>query len=163
MTVTKVSVPDQQGSESAYSDPKTKPNFSKKFTQVCVEPRPSALNKTLPAFAAKRGCMQHISIDICCRRPLSSKQLHAAAAVDRRDRQTNGRTSDRYIDPAPRTMRTASIRAPVWNFWYDFQPSRVTMSGDALLPVLVLTYLVGLRYSYNSSTVPRGPKVAINY
>ena len=107
MTVTKVSVQDQQGSESAYSDPKTRPNFSKKFTQVCVEPRPSALNKTLPAFAAKRGCMQHISIDICCRRPLSSKQLHAAAAVDRRDRQTNGRTSDRYIDPAPRTMRTA--------------------------------------------------------
>ena len=27
-----------------------------------------------------------------------------AAAVDRRDRQTDGRTPDRYIDPAPHTL-----------------------------------------------------------
>ena len=35
---------------------------------------------------------------------------HAAAAVKRRDRQTNGRTLDRYIDPAPPIMRAVSIR-----------------------------------------------------
>jgi len=31
MTVTKVSVQDQQGSESAYSDPKTKPEYVEKY------------------------------------------------------------------------------------------------------------------------------------
>jgi len=41
---------------------------------------------------------------------LSSKQPHAAAAVDRRDRQTDGRTdADRYIDFTAHTMRAASI------------------------------------------------------
>jgi len=33
MTVTKVSVQDQQGSESAYSDPKTKPKYAEKYTK----------------------------------------------------------------------------------------------------------------------------------
>ena len=33
MTVTKVSVQDQQGSESAYSDPKTKPKYVEKYTK----------------------------------------------------------------------------------------------------------------------------------
>jgi len=33
----------------------------------------------------------------------------AVAAVDRRDRQADGRTPDRYIDPAPHTMRAALI------------------------------------------------------
>jgi len=32
-TVTKVSVQDQQGSESAYSDPKTKPKYVEKYTK----------------------------------------------------------------------------------------------------------------------------------
>jgi len=36
---------------------------------------------------------------------LSSKPSHAAAAVDRRDRRTDGRTPDRSIDPAPHAMR----------------------------------------------------------
>jgi len=44
---------------------------------------------TLPAFAAKRGRLQQISIDICCRRPRSAtSQPRAAATVDRRDRRT---------------------------------------------------------------------------
>jgi len=30
---------------------------------------------------------------------------HAAAAVDREDRQTDGRTFDRFVDAAPHTMR----------------------------------------------------------
>ena len=33
MTVTKLSVQDQQGSESAYSDPKTKPKYVEKYTK----------------------------------------------------------------------------------------------------------------------------------
>jgi len=33
MTVTKVSLQDQQGSESAYSDPKTKPKYAEKYTK----------------------------------------------------------------------------------------------------------------------------------
>jgi len=80
--------------------------------EVRVEPRPSALNITLPAYAAERRLQAYrLSIDICCRRPRSAaNQPNAAAAVDRRHRQTDGRTPDRYIDPAPHTMRAASIR-----------------------------------------------------
>jgi len=65
---------------------------------VCVEPRPSALNKTLPAFAAERRR----------RIPATDRYLQqtATAAVDRRDRQTNGQP-DRYIDPAPRPYYAA--------------------------------------------------------
>jgi len=33
MTVTKVSLQDQQGSESAYSDHKTKPKYAEKYTK----------------------------------------------------------------------------------------------------------------------------------
>jgi len=36
MTVTKVSVQDQQGSESAYSDPKTKPKYVVYFSLISV-------------------------------------------------------------------------------------------------------------------------------
>jgi len=35
--------------------------------------------------------------------------LHAAAAVDRRDRQMDKHLIDRYIGPAPPTMRAESI------------------------------------------------------
>jgi len=81
--------------------------------QVCVEPRPSVLNMTLPAFAAECGRRSEISIDICCPRPnlcSAANQPHAAVAVDRRDRRTDGRTPDHYIDPTPHTMRVASIK-----------------------------------------------------
>jgi len=62
--------------------------------EVRVEPRPSALNITLPAYAAERRLQAYrLSIDICCRRPRSAaNQPNAAAAVDRRHRQTDGRT-----------------------------------------------------------------------
>jgi len=65
---------------------------------VCVEPRPSALNMTLPAFAAERRR----------RIPAIDRYLQqtATAAFDRRDRQTNGQP-DRYIDPAPRPYYAA--------------------------------------------------------
>jgi len=59
---------------------------------------------TRPSFAAERGRLQEISTDIA---GAGANQPHAAAAVDRWDRQTDGRTPDRYIDY---TMRVASIR-----------------------------------------------------
>ena len=76
---------------------------SKLRAHVCIEPRPSDLNMTLPAFAAAGAgaCSRYrsiagtrhpqLSIDVCCPRPSSAaSQPHAAAAVDRRDRQTDG-------------------------------------------------------------------------
>jgi len=78
---------------------------------ICVEPSPSALN----TFAAKRGLQAcQLSIDICCRRPRSAANPPAdAAAVDRWDRQTDGRTPDRYIDLAPRTMRRRQLAGEI--------------------------------------------------
>ena len=46
-----------------------------------------------------------LSIGICCRRPRSAaNQPHVVVAVDRPDRQTDGRTPDRYIDSTPHTV-----------------------------------------------------------
>ena len=49
---------------------------------------------------------------------------HAAAAVvtmmGRTDRQTDGRTPERYTDPAPHTMRTASIILSQLSLWITF-------------------------------------------
>jgi len=75
---------------------------------------------TLPAAAVRARAadiestagtrLRQLSIDICCqRRSSAANQPHVAAAVDRRDRQTDGRTLDRYVDPAPHTMQAASI------------------------------------------------------
>ena len=53
---------------------------------------------TPPAFAAEPGCRRtsHRSISVVDARAHSAaNQPHAAAAVDRRDRQTNGRTDTR--------------------------------------------------------------------
>ena len=73
-----------------------------------VEPRTSALNITLPAFAAERACVSarvsYRSISLS-----AANQPPAAAAVDRQDKETDGWTPDRYIDPAPHTMRRALI------------------------------------------------------
>jgi len=40
---------------------------------------------------------------------LSSKPAAAVATVDRWDRQTDGRTLDCYINPAPHTMQTVLL------------------------------------------------------
>jgi len=68
---------------------------------MSVEPRTSALNMTLPAAGARAPAV----IDAYL---LPAPRLQQAADIDRRDRQTDGRTPDRYIDPAPRTMRTSA-------------------------------------------------------
>ena len=67
--------------------------------QVCVEPRTSALNMTLPAAATRAPV--YIG-----RYLLPAPRLRQE---DRRDRQadglTDGRTPDRYIDLAPHNRR----------------------------------------------------------
>jgi len=84
---------------------------------VCIEPRPSALNVALPASAAELGRrVPAIDRYLVARRRLCSTPLttRRAAPVDRWDRRTDGQTDgrmlDRYIDPAPHTMRAASIK-----------------------------------------------------
>jgi len=73
---------------------------------------------TLPAFAAQRraaapGCgavaagRPALSIDIFARTALSSKPAARRCSV-RLMGQTDGRTPDRFIDPAPHTMRAVS-------------------------------------------------------
>ena len=81
-------------------------------SQVCVEPRTSALNMTLPAAAA-RGLQlsgtwrRQLSIDISTARAPAQQQTcrTSLAAVDRREIQRQ--TPDRYIDL--HRMRVASI------------------------------------------------------
>ena len=56
-----------------------------------------------------------LSIDICCTRPSSTANPpHGAAAVDRRSRQTDGRTDTRPLHRprrhAPHIVQTVSIR-----------------------------------------------------
>jgi len=74
----------------------------------------SAVNVTLPAFAAARRAAGAVAAErrrcrsICPgREALRSKT--AAAVVRQWDRQTDGQTPDRYIDPAPHTMRVVSV------------------------------------------------------
>ena len=99
---------------------------------------------TLPAAAARvpavidrsidgRYAEPTASIDICCTRPISAaNQPNVAAAVDRRDRQadgrTDGRTPDCYVDPAPRTMRAASVMY----YWFaGWGPAQATIRNGA--------------------------------
>jgi len=63
--------------------------------QVCAEPPPQAVSVTLPAFAVERhGARSYRSL-----RPQGARQQthrpHAAAAVDRWDRRTDGQTDGR--------------------------------------------------------------------
>jgi len=72
-------------------------------TRLCWEPRTSVLNMTLTAIQLQPqlGRLQ-LLIDICCSRPGCGKRH-----VDRRDRQTYGRTPDRYINHAAHTTWAA--------------------------------------------------------
>ena len=94
--------------------------------QVCVQPSTAAVNVTLLAFAAERRASlcavlrRRAPLMQCCWVPTAvdrhlapaghpaANPPHAAAAVNRwddgqTDRGTDNR--DRYIDPAPHTMR----------------------------------------------------------
>jgi len=84
--------------------------------QVCVEPRPSALDMTLPAFAAERRRRVPAIDRYLLQAPaLSSKPAARRCCSRSTEGRTDGRTPDRYIDPAPHTMRmAASIRSGPW-------------------------------------------------
>jgi len=69
---------------------------------------------TLLAFAADRRAAGRTPLSTShARGARSSKPVHAAAAVDRWDRQTGGRTMDRYKDPALHTTPAVSSVAAV--------------------------------------------------
>jgi len=77
------------------------------FQQVCVQPRPSAVNATLPAFAAERRRLCYWVIS-AAHRALSSKPA-ARRCFCRSMGRTDGRTLDRFIDCTAHVMRTASV------------------------------------------------------
>ena len=70
----------------------------RQLKQVCVQPPPSAVNVTLPAFAAERRAAAGLllSAGACCTTIAARLQLHIdllhAAAVDRWDRQIDRQT-----------------------------------------------------------------------
>jgi len=88
--------------------------FAEYLKQFSVEPPPSALAMTLPAFAAERrrrstppAARLQLSSDMSCPQGAQHSGANtpaAVAAVGRWDRRTDGRTLDRYIDPAPRAL-----------------------------------------------------------
>jgi len=70
---------------------------------------------TLPAAAAERRRLQHGAV----RAPAAIDRYIMLAAnlpAERWDRQTDGRTPDRYIELAPHTMRAAFI----WLYYRAF-------------------------------------------
>jgi len=88
---------------------------------LSVQPRSSAVNMTLPAFAAKRRAAAPLllgarrpplSIDISCPHGAQQQTRRTPRLMSsdgrRTDGQTDGRTIDRSIDPAPHTTW------PVW-------------------------------------------------
>ena len=86
---------------------------SKQFEtkQVCVEPRPSGLNMTLPAYAAERRRLQLFDRYLLQAPALSSKpaaRRRCCRSTGQTDGRTDGRTPDSYIDPASLAMRAAA-------------------------------------------------------
>ena len=67
-----------------------------RLQQVCVRPRPLAVNVALPAFAVERRAA------VTCYRAVSMLLLHCRNWTDRR-------TPDSCIDSAPHTMRAVPI------------------------------------------------------
>jgi len=64
----------------------------KQREQVCVEPPPSALNMTLPAFVAERWRLQHGAHSYLSMSPADRALSSKPAGHRRRGRQTDGRT-----------------------------------------------------------------------
>ena len=81
---------------------------------VGVDPGFSAVNMRLPAFAAERGRLQQVSIDswyaASSRRSAANRQ-HAAAAVDRRDRRTDGHLTVKKIKLAHTRLPNVGFRS----------------------------------------------------
>ena len=107
--------------------------FRKLSHQVCVEPRPSAVNMheasriILPSAGA---CSRYRSIaGTRCTKPAARRCCcRSTGQTDRRtDRRTNGRTPDSYIGPAPHTMRSASV------IYVDDMTNSVAITGTNCL------------------------------
>jgi len=58
---------------------------------------------TLTAFAAERGRLQQIPIDCKCPRSAANQPHALLLPLDGTDRQTDGRSPDRYVNAASRT------------------------------------------------------------
>ena len=92
---------------------------------VCVQLPASAAGVTLPAVAAaaplllSAGMQQ--TVDISC--PPGAQQLTCSSGVrrvnDGTDRQTDGRTVDRSVDPSARTMRALPMTVTLWRRRYS--------------------------------------------
>ena len=83
--------------------------------QVCVDPRPSALNMTLPAFAIERVRRKRLSIDTCYR-SISSKPAARRCSwrsTGQTDGQTDGHT-DRQTDRQTDTWSLHRFRFLGW-------------------------------------------------
>ena len=89
-----------------------------KQQQLCVEPPPSALNVTLPAFAAESRrphprARIYRSISVAdAGDQQQTRRPPLLLSIDGTDRWTDGQTPDRYIDPAPHVLRAASTKTP---------------------------------------------------
>ena len=74
-------------------------------TKVSVQPHPSAVNMTLLTFAAECRRLLHGAIDwYLPTQHSAANPPHVTAAFDRWDRQTDGRTLNRFVDSARHTM-----------------------------------------------------------
>ena len=98
----------------------------------------SAVDMTLPEFAAeRRAAAQLLPVARRCRsisfaRTTLSSKPAACRCCARLMGQTDGRTPDRFIDPAPHTMRTVSKSASeVTTLWHcrSISFARTTLSS----------------------------------
>ena len=86
--------------------------------QVCIQPATAAVNVTLSALAAAAPLLllgarrPPLSIDISHTRDARQqiRRTPLLLSIDGTDKQTDGRTPDRYIYPAPHATRTLSLR-----------------------------------------------------
>ena len=126
----------------------------------------SSLRTSSLCSASSLGC-QHDTARICyvlrrrcCQAPVpaavdryllptrrsAANPPHTVAAVDRQDRRTDGRTLDRFIDPALHTMRVVSItdyrcRTQTWVF-ITFPDSHIRPSIVSAYMLIVLIHVV---------------------
>ena len=88
------------------------PAFSSPYQQVCVEPRTSALNMTLPAHRrCSSGACRYLAASV--QTPAVADMDRKAVTIDGTDRRTNGqRIPDRYLYPAPYAGSVNSCQTP---------------------------------------------------
>ena len=82
---------DKQTDDCVVMCPRSPSRRGGQYKQVCVEPGPSAVNATLPAFSAQRRRL--LSTDISCPRGAQQQTCRTPLllSIDGRDRQTDAR------------------------------------------------------------------------